>query len=92
MKDLRLAPRVSEKAMAQADKGVYVFEVPKTATKLTVAQAVSERFKVEVVSVNMLVTKGKLKTFRRIVGRQSDTKKAVVKVKAGQKIGLFEGA
>lgn len=89
---LILTPRISEKSIGLAERGVYVFDVPASTNKHEVAKAVAEQFKVEVAEVNMLVHKGKLKRFRRVLGRQSDTKKAMVKVKKGQSIALFEGA
>ncbi|HSH31270.1 MAG TPA: 50S ribosomal protein L23 [Candidatus Saccharimonadales bacterium] len=92
MSQLILSPRISEKAIALAEKGSYVFEVPLATNKIEVAKAVEAAFKVEVVAVNMLVTKGKLKRFKRIVGRQRNLKKAMVKLKSGQTISLFEGA
>lgn len=87
---MKLMPRVSEKAVDQAGKGVYVFEVPTSATKPEVAQAVANTFKVKVADVNMLLQQGKVKAFRRIKGRRSDIKKAYVKLEKGQKIALFE--
>ena len=91
MSGMVLIPKVSEKAMSLADRGVYVFEVPTPANKLEVAREVAERFKVEVASVNIQVIKGKAKVFRRVPGRQKDVKKALVKLKSGQSITLFEG-
>lgn len=92
MSQLVLVPRISEKAIGSAERGVYVFEVPLTANKIEVAKTVSERFKVEVTDVNIMIHKGKLKRFQRRLGRQNDTKKAIVKLKKGQTIALFEGA
>lgn len=89
---LRLSPRISEKAIALAEQGVYVFDVPTSSNKIEVAKAVATKFKVEVVAVNMMIAKGKVKTFKRIIGRQNDTKKALVRLKAGQSIKLFEGS
>ncbi|HSX48478.1 MAG TPA: 50S ribosomal protein L23 [Candidatus Nanoarchaeia archaeon] len=86
-----LVPHISEKAIDSAEKGVYVFEVPTSANKIEVAKIVASRFKVEVKDVNMLIHKGKLKRFQRKLGRQNDTKKAIVKLKKGQSIALFEG-
>lgn len=88
---LRMSPRISEKAIALAEQGVYVFDVPTSTNKIEVAKAVAAKFKVEVVAVNMMIAKGKVKTFKRIIGRQNDTKKALVRLKAGQSIKLFEG-
>jgi large subunit ribosomal protein L23 len=92
MSSLILVPRVSEKAIALAEKGVYVFDVPSSTNKLEVAKAVSSTFKVEVTAVNMLIAKGKLKRFRKVLGRERDVKKAMVTLKKGQAIALFEGA
>lgn len=89
---LILTPRISEKAIGLAERGVYVFEVPTTTNKMEVARAVKAQYKVDVVDVNILIHKGKLKRFRQVMGRQTDTKKALVKLKTGQSIALFEGA
>lgn len=87
---MKLLPRVSEKAVEQASRGVYIFDVPTSATKPAVARAVADTFKVKVEEVNMLVQQGKVKTFRRMKGRRADIKKAYVKLEKGQKIALFE--
>lgn len=92
MNQLVLTPRISEKAVGGSERGVYTFEVPKSANKIQVAHAVASRFKVEVKDVNMMIVKGKVKRFKRIVGRENDTKKAVVRLKPGQTIAMFEGA
>ncbi len=89
---MQIAPHISEKAVAMADNGVYVFDVPSNANKINVAQAVEKAFKVEVVDVNILVAKGKLKRFQKNSGRRKDVKKAYVKLKKGQTIAIFEGA
>jgi large subunit ribosomal protein L23 len=88
--NLVLVPRVSEKTIDQAAKSVYSFDVPRAVNKLSVARAVTEQFKVEVVAVNIIIRKGKTKVFRRVSGRRADTKIAVVKLKSGQTIKLFE--
>lgn len=87
-----LAPRISEKAIALAETGTYVFDVPTSANKIEVAKAVEVAFKVEVTNVNIIIAKGKLKRFKRMLGRQKDVKKAMVTLKKGQTIALFEGA
>jgi large subunit ribosomal protein L23 len=92
MSELILTPRISEKAVAQAERGVYVFEVPTSTNKIEVARAVESQFKVNVMDVNIAITKGKVKRFRRTLGRERDTKKAMVRLKSGQSIALFEGA
>ncbi len=92
MSQLVLIPKVSEKAIAAAERGQYVFEVPTATNKVEVARAVAAQFNVKVETVNMLITKGKLKRFRRSLGQRVDVKKAIVTLKKGQSIKLFEGA
>lgn len=92
MSQLLLTPKISEKAIYLAERGIFVFEVPSSANKIEIARAVETAFKVNVTDVNIVVSKGKLKTFKRVVGRQKDVKKAMVKLKSGQTIALFEGA
>lgn len=92
MNAIILTPKISEKAIAMAERNVYVFEVPTSTNKIEVKKAVEATFKVSVIDVNMVVVKGKLKRFKQIMGRQKDIKKAMVKIKAGQTIALFEGA
>jgi large subunit ribosomal protein L23 len=92
MSNLMLTPKISEKAIFLAERGIYVFEVPAGSNKVEVKKAVESAFKVTVTDVNMVVTKGKLKRFKQVFGRQKDVKKAMVKVKKGQSIKLFEGA
>lgn len=85
-----LTPKISEKAINLAERGIYVFEVPTTSNKIEVKKAVEQAFKVSVTDVNIMVTKGKLKRFRNVFGRQKDVKKALVTLRKGQKIALFE--
>ncbi len=89
---MQIAPHISEKAVAMAETGVYVFDVPADANKISVTQAIEKAFKVEVIAVNILITKGKIKKFQKTVGRRKDVKKAYVTLKKGQTIALFEGA
>ncbi len=92
MNHVVLTPKISEKAIALAERGIYVFEVPSDTNKIEVTKAVEAAFKVNVTDVNMVITKGKLKRYKNISGRQKDVKKAMVKVRAGQSIALFEVA
>lgn len=85
-----LTPKISEKAIYLAERGIYVFEVPSSTNKIEVAKAVEAAFKVNVTDVNIVIAKGKVKRFKQITGRERDVKKAMVKIKAGQKIALFE--
>lgn len=95
MSQITLMPRISEKAIALAQTGVYVFDVPPHATKIEIGKAVKTTFGVDVVAVNILIQKGK-PVSRRVSKvpnvTRKDKKKAMVTVKKGQTIDLFEGA
>lgn len=74
--------------------GVYVFEVPDNANKLTVARAVAAQYEVGVVSVNIVNNTGKTKRVYRkrrgwVSGKKSDIKKAYVTLKKGDSIAIF---
>jgi large subunit ribosomal protein L23 len=80
-------PHVSEKtARLQAASNQYVFEVRTDATKPEIKTAVEGLFEVEVESVQVVNLKGKRKSFRFRPGKQTDWKKAYVRIKAGQSI------
>jgi large subunit ribosomal protein L23 len=91
-RDVIVAPRITEKSMAGALGNQYTFAVATHATKTQIRQAVESIFKVNVTKVNTVNSRGKSRTFARrgmrTTGRRSDTKKAVVTLKAGQKIEL----
>ena len=87
-----LAPQVSEKATAVADKNNQViFKVAADATKPEIKAAVELLFKVEVDAVQVLNVKGKVKRRGAIAGRRKGWKKAFVCLKAGQEIQFAEG-
>jgi large subunit ribosomal protein L23 len=90
-----LTPRISEKAIALAERGTYVFDVPTSTNKIEVAKAVELAFNVRVAAVNMMIHKGKTVNWRgrggkRGSGQRTDVKKALVTLKPGQHIALFE--
>jgi large subunit ribosomal protein L23 len=87
-------PIVTEKMTALQEKGHYAFEVEKSANKIDIARAVEKKFSVTVVSVRTSRHKGKAKTQLtrrgRFAGRTSEWKKAVVRLKEGDKIEFFQ--
>lgn len=85
-------PLVTEKNSLLAEKGVYVFEVDKKATKTDIKKAIEKFFQVKVDSVNTSVCRGRSRRTRLGVSRVQYWKKAMVRLKAGEKITLFEGA
>lgn len=94
-KTMALKPRLSEKAYAQSlEQNTFVFGVPITANKLTVASAVAAQFEVTVEEVRIVVVKGKTKqSYRKgrrpVAGKRADVKKAYVRLKAGDTINIF---
>lgn len=84
------SPIISEKSFALASTGVYVFLVTPEANKKIVATQVHEMYNVDVEEVRIINIPGKVKRAGRKLGKRSDIKKALVKVKKGQKIAIFE--
>lgn len=85
-------PLITEKSIAGAERGKYTFRVSKDANKIEIAQAVEQVFNVKVDSVNTLTVKGKKRRLgRRREGKTPDWKKAIVTLKPGYTIEIFEG-
>ena len=84
-------PLITEKNTMLQAQGKYVFEVAEEANKHQIKQAVEKAFKVKVMAVNVMTVPGKT----RRVGRQQvlspSRKKAIVALRPGDKIELFEG-
>jgi large subunit ribosomal protein L23 len=89
--DTILSPVITEKTTLLSEQNKVVFKVANDATKDEIAAAVEELFKVKVTKVNTIVTKGKTKRFRGIVGRRNDVKKAMVTLAEGQSIDITTG-
>ena len=76
--DIIIRPIITEKSMMGIAEKKYTFEVAKTATKIDIANAVEEAFKVKVAKVNTVSVRGKLKRQGRTQGYTKSWKKAVV--------------
>jgi large subunit ribosomal protein L23 len=91
-RDVIVAPRITEKAMADALGQQYTFVVHPHATKTQIRHAIEEIFHVSVLRVNTVNVRGKSRNSARrgvrVSGKMSDYKKAIVTIKAGQKIEL----
>jgi len=81
---------ISEKSFTAAGNSKFTFVVDKSATKAEVAEIIAELFNVEVLDVNMVRVKGKVKRSRKGLGKRPDFKKAILTLKKGSKIDLFE--
>jgi large subunit ribosomal protein L23 len=87
-----LRPVVSEKSYQQIAQNKYTFRVHKDAHKTQVRQAVEELFDVKVLAVNIVKVQPKPKRRGVTRGTRSGWKKAVVRLKPGDSIEIFEGA
>ena len=87
-----IAPVVSEKSYGQIAQNRYTFRVHKDAHKTQIRQAVEELFEVKVVGVNVVKMPSKPKRRGMIKGTRPGWKKAIVELKPGDKIEIFEGA
>jgi large subunit ribosomal protein L23 len=87
-----LAPIVSEKSYEGSTRGTYTFRVHPDAHKTQIRQAVEELFEVKVRRVNVIKVAAKPKRRGLHRGTRPGWKKAVVQLRAGDTIEIFEGA
>jgi large subunit ribosomal protein L23 len=87
-----IAPIVSEKSYAATTRGEYTFKVHQDAHKTQIRQAVEEIFGVKVTRVNVIKVQAKPKRRGLYRGVRPGWKKAVVQLRAGDVIEIFQGA
>jgi len=98
MSTINVIPRTTEKAYAQSLKNIYVFDVPVSANKNEIADAVAAQYDVKVSKVTVVLQSGKAVRFSRGKNRypgtthRQDTKKAYVTLAEGNSIKVFETA
>jgi large subunit ribosomal protein L23 len=90
--EVLIAPVVSEKSYGQIAQNRYTFKVHQDAHKTQVRQAVEELFDVKVLNVAIIKVQAKPKRRGAIKGIRPGWKKAVVQLKQGDSIEIFEGA
>jgi large subunit ribosomal protein L23 len=90
--EILLAPVVSEKSYSLIEDQKYVFKVHKDAHKTQIRQAVEELFDVHVENVNISHVRPKPKRRGAIRGTKPGWKKAIVQLREGDSIEIFEGA
>lgn len=92
LRDVIIAPVITEKSMKDAALGKFTFKVATQANKPLIKKAVEEKFKVKVLQTFASIVKGR--TDRRGIRREefvkSAWKKATVKLPKDQKIALFD--
>lgn len=89
MKTVLIKPLITEKII---ESGGYAFVVNEDCSKKEIVKAIKNAFSVDVVSIKTVIVKGKSKKSwkTRKVTKAANWKKAVIKIKDGQKIDLFE--
>lgn len=84
-------PHVSEKAALLTERGVYTFDVPVSAEKISVRKAVEALYNVKVTDVRMIRHAGKPVYRGQRVTARNTWKKALVTLAKGQKLDLYQG-
>lgn len=88
-----LEPIRTEKTENVLSRGLnkYYFRVALHANKIEIKRAAEELFKVKVLKCETIKVKGKTKRWGRMSGKRADWKKAILTLKEGDKITIFEG-
>jgi large subunit ribosomal protein L23 len=91
--DVVKRPLITEKSeRGRETDQQYAFEVHRDATKIQVKNAVEKLFSVHVTGVRTAISRGKNKRVGRSIGQRPNWKKAIVTLREGETISLFEGA
>ena len=80
---------ITEKAARLSENNQYVFQIMPRANKSEVAKAVESYYNVDVIKVNITKVPGKRHRRAKGISQDADMRKAIVKIKAGQKIELL---
>ena len=83
-------PILTEKSYKNIADNVYTFEVNRKANKVQIKKAFEKIFEVKVEKVNIMNYDGKNKRVGKYIGLTNKTKKAIIKLKPGQKLDLFD--
>ena len=89
--DVIRAPVITEKSTLVSEYTQVMFKVARDASKAEIKDAVEKLFRVKVKAVNTQVRKGKLKVFKNIRARLSDSKRAIVTLEEGHSIDVTTG-
>lgn len=84
-------PLVTEKATDLTADNKYIFVVAGNANKIEVAKAINVVYGVKPVKVNIISMKGKAVSRGKVKGQRKDWKKAIVSLKKGDSIKIYEG-
>ena len=89
-RDVIIRPVVSEKSYAGLENNTYTFLVDPRSNKTEIKEAIQKIWNVQVLSVNTINRKGKVKRRRFTQGKRSDQKRAIVTLAEGDSIEIFE--
>lgn len=90
--DVIRRPLITEKANLDKERwNAYHFEVPITVDSQEIREAVEKVFDVKVEKVRTMIVRGKKRRLGRFQGKRPNWKKAIVTLKQGQSIDIFEG-
>jgi len=84
-------PLVTEKGAYLAQENKYLFEVYRSTNKVEIKKAIQALYGVSAIKVNIISKDGKKVRYGKTEGRTKKTKKAIVTLKAGQSIQVYEG-
>jgi len=91
--DVLVKPLLTEKITGLQEQANRVaFVVKKNATRVDIHHAVESALKVKVQTVNVMNVMGKTKRQGRFVGKRADWKKAIITLREGEKLELYESA
>ncbi|MEW5692984.1 MAG: 50S ribosomal protein L23 [Candidatus Hydrogenedentota bacterium] len=90
--DIIIEPVQTEKAVINREKSIYTFYVHSQATKGQIKEAIKKLFLVDARKINIIKKPAKVRRLRGRAGYTRERRKAVIKLKEGQTIKLFEGA
>ena len=89
--DTIISPNITEKSTSLSEFNKVVFKVDKNANKKSIKKSIEKIFKVNVVKINTINMRGKIKLVRNRKAFKSGYKKAIVTLKKGQSIDLATG-
>lgn len=90
--DIIISPFVTEKStLLRETQNQYSFVVRSDVNRSEVKKALEETLSIKVAKVRIMNCMGKEKRLNRFIGRRPDWKKAVITLKEGVKLTIFEG-
>lgn len=91
-REIIVRPLITEKGTSLKDReNQYLFHVDRKANKIEIKRAIEQIFGVHIISVRTIRMPGKKKRMGRFEGKRPDWKKAIVTLREGENIELFEG-